>query len=305
MDYGRLNGKYFGLPITGYSTVVYYNRDLFQRQGVPLPPADGSWRWKDLEAAALRLTRVEQGSPQTSQWGLVPQFNLANAIGSAIWQNGGEITDRRDFPTRTTIDQAKSSEAMQWLVDLNLKHKVVPSTQEQQALGKDPFQLGKVGMVWGPMSLFFNVMLPIQDFAWNLVPGPRGPDGKQGAVTQTNLFGMFKGAQHLDAVFKLMYFFTAGPGVRVRAPIQQVAVAHKRALQDVWMKAAPPVNRQALVDSQPYTKDLFKSRLLSKWVTEVQRPLTQAWTGQLPVRAALEEAVRAGNVVLGEANAKK
>jgi hypothetical protein len=24
MDYGRLNSKYFGLPITGYSTTVYY-----------------------------------------------------------------------------------------------------------------------------------------------------------------------------------------------------------------------------------------------------------------------------------------
>jgi multiple sugar transport system substrate-binding protein len=305
MDYGRLNGQYYGLPITGYTTVVYYNRNLFQQAGVPLPPTDGSWRWSDLESRAIRLTRREPDSPQTSQWGLMATATLPSALGSAIWQNGGQIADKREYPTKTLLDQPASIEAIQWLADLNVKHRVVPTPAETQALGKDPFVLGKVGMVWGPMSLFFNTMLPITDFTWDLVPGPRGPGGKQAAVTQTNVFGMFKGTKQPEAAFKLIYFFTAGPGVRVRAEIQQVAVAHKRALQDVWMKAKPAVNRQAVVDSHPYTQDLFKARLISKWTSATQPPLNRAVMGQMPVSAAVEEAVRQGNVVFDEANARK
>ena len=64
---GHIQGKHHGLPITGYSTVVYYNRSQFQQHGVPPPPAGGSWRWKDLEALAIRFTRREPGSPLTSQ----------------------------------------------------------------------------------------------------------------------------------------------------------------------------------------------------------------------------------------------
>lgn len=303
MDYGQIQGKYYGLPITGYSTVVYYNRNLFQQNGAPLPPTDGSWRWKDLEALAVRLTRREPGSPQTSQWGLQPTLNLANVIGSAIRQNGGDVVDRREAPTKTTLADAPAVAAMQWLVDLTRKHRVSPEAEETRALGKDPFVSGKVAMVWGPMSLFFNSMLTITDFAWDLVPGPRGPDGKQAATTQTNLFGAFKGTKAPDAAFTLIYYLTAGPGVRIRAQIQQVAVAHKRTLQDVWLKAQPAVNRKALVDSHPYTRDLFKGRLVNKWVTETQRPLVAALNGQSDVRAAVDEAVRQGNAVLAEASA--
>jgi multiple sugar transport system substrate-binding protein len=211
--------------------------------------------------------------------------------------------DRREAPTKTVLDQPKAIEALQWLVDLNRKHRVIPEAEETRALGRDPFVLGKVGMVWGPMSLFFNTMLPIQDFQWDLVPGPRGPDGRQGAVTQTNLFGMFKGTTAPDAAFTLIYYLTGGPGVRVRAQIQQVAVAHRRTLQDVWMKAPPAVNRKALTDSHPYTRDLFKGRMVSRWITEVQQPLMAAWSGGSSVGAAVEQAVRQGNLVLAEANA--
>jgi multiple sugar transport system substrate-binding protein len=303
MDYGHILGKHHGLPITGYSTVVYYNRTLFQQHGVPPPPTDGSWRWRDLEALAVRFTRREPGSPQTSQWGLQPTLNLANVIGTAVRQNGGDVVDRREAPTKTTLGDAPAVAAMQWLVDLTRRHRVVPEAEEARELGRDPFVAGKVAMVWGPMSLFFNSMLTITDFAWDLVPGPRGPDGRQAATTQTNLFGAFKATKAPDAAFTLIHYLTAGPGVRIRAQVQQVAVAHKRTLQEVWLKAPPVVNRKALVDSHPYTRDLFKGRMVNRWITETQRPLVAAVNGQSDVRAAVDEAVRQGNTVLAEANA--
>ncbi len=95
IDYANIKGKQYGLPSNGYSTLLFYNRDLFQKSNVPLPPANGSWRWKDLEDAAVRLTRRDPAAPQNSQWGLIPSFDTRYVIPSVIWQNGGTMTDTR------------------------------------------------------------------------------------------------------------------------------------------------------------------------------------------------------------------
>ncbi|MBI3971015.1 MAG: extracellular solute-binding protein, partial [Chloroflexi bacterium] len=135
IDYANVRGKQYGLPSNGYTTLLFYNRELFQKSNVPLPPANGSWRWNDLQEAALKLTRRDSGSPQNSQWGLLPSFQTRYDIPSVIWQNGGTMTDSRESPSRTTLDQPRSVEALQWMVDLRQRHQVMPSPQERQALG--------------------------------------------------------------------------------------------------------------------------------------------------------------------------
>jgi hypothetical protein len=95
--------------------------------------------------------------------------------------------------------------------------------------------------------------------------------------------------------------FTAGAGVRVRAEIQQVAVAHKKSLQEVWMRAQPVVNRQALIDSQPYTRDVHKERLYGEWLTAAQGPINRAIGGEISPKAAADEAAAQGAVVLADA----
>jgi hypothetical protein len=92
-----------------------------------------------------------------------------------------------------------------------------------------------------------------------------------------------------------------GAGVKVRAETQQVAVAHKRTLQEVWMKAQPQVNRQALIDSQPYTRDVYKGRLCGRWIDAVQGAIDRAISGELSPKAAADEAAARGAVVLADA----
>ena len=303
MEYGRLRDKYYGLPLTGYTTVLYYNRDLFQRNGVPLPPAKGEWRWRELEAAAVRMTRRDPSNPQNSQWGIMPIFNTSIDIASAVWQNGGTITDTREFPTKMTLDQPKALEALQFLVDLRHRHQAVPTPEDQQALGGHPFVLGKVAMYWGPAWLFFTTMADVKDFWWDVAPGPRGPSGTQAAGTQPNHWSAFKATKHPNEAFKFVYFLTGGAGARIRAEVQSILVAHKRIMDDVWMKAKPAVNRQAVVDSHAYTKTPYKGRLYGKWNADVQQALGRAWNGELSVTAAAADAVQRGNTILNEAKA--
>ena len=71
------------------------------------------------------------------------------------------------------------------------------------------------------------------------------------------------------------------------------------------MKQAPAVNRQAVLDSYPYTRHPYKGPLFNKWNTAVTAALNRAWNGEDSVRPAAEEASRQGDVVLKEAVAKR
>ena len=62
---GTNKGKVFGLPIGADATVIYYNKDLFTKAGVPFPSAD--WTWSDMLADAKNL-KAFQGDKQV-QWG--------------------------------------------------------------------------------------------------------------------------------------------------------------------------------------------------------------------------------------------
>lgn len=61
-DAFRYNGTMMCVPQNVSSLVVYYNRALFEKAGVPLPKAD--WTWEDFLAAAKNLTKDNDGDGQ-------------------------------------------------------------------------------------------------------------------------------------------------------------------------------------------------------------------------------------------------
>jgi ABC-type glycerol-3-phosphate transport system substrate-binding protein len=56
---GTYGGTYFGLPVTTFMTVLYYNKDVFDKFGIPYPK-DGM-TWDQAYELARSLTRVSDG----------------------------------------------------------------------------------------------------------------------------------------------------------------------------------------------------------------------------------------------------
>lgn len=66
MDPYKVNGKYYGVAIAGgwhtLSTVVYYNKDLFEENGIKTPRElwkAGNWNWDTFKAAALEISNID------------------------------------------------------------------------------------------------------------------------------------------------------------------------------------------------------------------------------------------------------
>ena len=101
MEPFRWQGALMCIPQNLSSLVVYYNRDLFDRAGVPRPTDD--WTWDDFLHAARALTRDTKGSGRIDQYGLGTEVSIFR-LAPFVWQNGGELVDDPQAPTRLTLD---------------------------------------------------------------------------------------------------------------------------------------------------------------------------------------------------------
>src|SRR5690349_16805377 len=92
--FGESNALYC-LPQNVSSLVVYYNEDLFEAAGIPLP-TDG-WSWDDFIEAAQALTTDTDGDGSIDQYGVVVEPSMYRMV-SFIWGSGGEVVDDLDHP---------------------------------------------------------------------------------------------------------------------------------------------------------------------------------------------------------------
>jgi multiple sugar transport system substrate-binding protein len=166
----RWQGTLMCVPQNLSSLVVYYNRDLFDRAGVPRPTED--WTWDDFLYAARALTRDTRGTGRTDQYGLGTEVSIFR-LAPFVWQNGGELVDDPRAPTRLTLDAPLAREALEWFVELQTKHRVVPDLVEEKAESSERrFLNGRLGM-------FLNsrrgvpTYRTITAFDWDVAPLPR------------------------------------------------------------------------------------------------------------------------------------
>jgi ABC-type glycerol-3-phosphate transport system substrate-binding protein len=141
-------GKWYGFPMHLSFYVTMYNKKLFQEAGVKLPDEyhkEGRWKMGGADDgyldAALKLTRGE-GDKRVWADGRIISLHVVNYF---IFSWGGKIynEDRTKF---VIPDDPKSLEALQYQVDLVLKHKVYPTVDEARGLG-DLFLAGRRAMV--------------------------------------------------------------------------------------------------------------------------------------------------------------
>jgi multiple sugar transport system substrate-binding protein len=126
------------MPQNISSLVVYYNRALFKEAGLGHPEDD--WSWEDFRQTALALTRNDQHG-----LGIEPQVIR---LAPFAWSNGGEIVDDLEQPTRLTLDDPATREALEFLVSLVREDDVVPNEEELTAQDLETrFVTGKLGML--------------------------------------------------------------------------------------------------------------------------------------------------------------
>jgi len=209
VGYFVYGGKTYGYPYYSGPSVIYFNQDMFEAAGVPLPSdtAKGfendtdKWTWDALLEAAMKLTTGSGGSKTFGYWGTNPSLHWINV---AIWAYGGDIWDKE--MKKCMLTEPGSIDGIQFQVDLYVKYNVAPQPAQAEGM-PDGFNGGKVGMIYGirgDVPGIKNVK-----FKLGCAPLPRGPKGRF-CRNGPNAVGIISQTKYAEAAWKLAKYM-AGP----------------------------------------------------------------------------------------------
>ncbi|MAW22211.1 MAG: hypothetical protein CMA16_02050 [Euryarchaeota archaeon] len=136
----RYGDALYGVPASQDCLSLIFNKALFDAQGLDYP--DSSWTEQDLLQAAQSLTVQDvQGLAipiKTAYW----WFPIQEGFGGSLFDENGE----------PSLDSNGSSEAMRWMLDLELEHGVVATGTQIEGM-KNQFISSKAAMIFdGPWN---------------------------------------------------------------------------------------------------------------------------------------------------------
>jgi multiple sugar transport system substrate-binding protein len=242
----RMDGELICLPQNISSLVVYYNKDMFRKAGVPEPQTD--WTWNDMVQKAIRLTKDHDGDGDIDQYGLGVEPSIIRAA-PFVWSNGGELVDDESKPTRFTLDTPEAQQALQAFFDLRKRHLVTPSDQEREAEDEETrFLNNRLAMVLSSRRST-PAFRTITAFDWDVAPLPRHKE--QAGILHSDAYCMTKASKNKGAAWRFMEFALGPEGQRITAQSGRTVPSLKEIAESESFldPAAKPANSRVFLDT--------------------------------------------------------
>jgi multiple sugar transport system substrate-binding protein len=240
-------GKQYGVPASITVMVLFYNQDLFSREGIPFPDASWTFEGKYLDAAR-RLAKREGDR--------VVQYGVGNPHRDWVWPWAGGA-DYLDQTGKKVVLQTNPESArwFQFAADLRVKHRVAPTVAEQKAMqgGTRAFFLtGQVGMeIEGNWTLSDRKV--VKNFVWDVAPVPMGSKARPTPFFSTADM-VCAGSKSPDEAFAFSYF-VANPAAEKILAAEFGRVPARKSLWSYFNtldNGLQPKNRKTIVDALDY-----------------------------------------------------
>ena len=259
VDAFRWDDEVMCLPQNISSLVVYYNRDLFERFGVP-PPRNGM-PWSEFVFTASQMTRDESGQAVVGADPDLPMPNTAPAaiyglgveptiirLAPFVWSNGGEVVDDENEPSRFTLDTVEAKQAVSSFFDLRTVNGVVPTDQDVESEDDESrFANGRLAMLLGSRRSV-PTFREAAKFDWDVVSLPvfREPAG----ILHSDAYCLTKASGAKDAAWRFVEYALGPRGAPVVARTgRTVPSLRSVAESDAFLDPAKkPVNSRVFLD---------------------------------------------------------
>ena len=237
MENSQTGGKTYGIPFQRSTPVLYWNKEAFKEAG--LDPDKAPATWDEMVDFGKKLTKTD-ASGNVEQWGVrIP------TSGFPYWLFQGLTTQNDAFVmnadgNQTYFDDPKVVEALQFLVDLSTKHKIMaPGIVEWGTTPKAFFER-ETAMMWTTTGNLTNVRNNAP-FAFGVAMLPANK--RRGAPTGGGNFYIFKDStdEQKKASLEFIKWITAPE----QAAKWTIATGYVAPRPDAWETPA----------MQAYTKD--------------------------------------------------
>ena len=290
LDAYSYRGEVYGLPYDVSVPTLYINLNAFDQAGLARPLTD-EWTLEDMLEAAKRLTRRPGAGPAERVGLATNRFYWIDNYWS-FWGARAFDTDL----TRSTLDDPRAAEALQWWADLSLVHQVTP-------LSGDPaiFANGNIGM-YPADSTEISQLRSAASFDWDVTYMPKGPGGGRGIFLGGG-FAIGSQTRHPEEAWQLLKHLVSTETLAAAVAYPGRSVPGRTSAARLLLEQpAPPANIRIIVEelerglvepapSNPYYFDFQRI---------VQPHIDRVFSGQTDARTALQAAVVQLNAMLAE-----
>jgi multiple sugar transport system substrate-binding protein len=299
------NGKVYGLPKDWDTIALVYNKQIFQKAGLPAPtnltwnPTDGG----TFLQLAQKLTVDRNGKHPTdpgfdashiSQYGFVSDNNPQELYWNFIAMNGGSFLDK-PFGQNFQFDQPPAAQALQFLVDLITKYHVSPSAAETNpnpAIANQLLEGGHAAMVtdgsWELTSISQQMNQP-----WGVAQLPAGPNGVM-SVFNGLTDAIYAKTQHPKEAWELEQWLASSQSEHIMGSggfVWPAIQSEDQSFVQYWQKKG--------IDVSPYLKEA-QGKTVTFPITfgyneasiKITNIFNQMFLGQIPVPQATNQAVQ-------------
>lgn len=280
-DFAKLPGGQRAMIVGTQVRCIFYNKTMFEEEGVPLPPTTWTgegWMWEDFLAAAKALTKDDQ-------WGAVITKDTAYENTFAV-NNGGEGIFSADGKKFTLADPA-GVEAIQWAADLALVHEVTPTYGDIQADQAEQrlFTAGKLGMVMNSSSNIAYYDQNVSDFEWDLAPMPaRVNQVQEGGVV---VYVIPDKAKNPDQAWDYLSFAAGPEGGRALAESGLCVPVHRAAADALTAPGEYPKNIKLLIEGADNGRVVNSTTATAAAVAIYRPQLQRVYSGEITAEEAL------------------
>ncbi|MFA7372961.1 MAG: sugar ABC transporter substrate-binding protein [bacterium] len=296
----RFDGKIIGRgKIYGFGTdwspdcTLFYNKDIFDKARLPYP--DRSPSWEEFKDMALKLT---SGQGRKRIFG-----GLINNVSLLVYQSGGQVFSKDG--KKCLLDSPEAIAAFQYLVDLRIKDKVMPSYADMQESSQlELFQTGRLAMFLSGRYYVPVVGAIVKDFKWGVAPGLHSKK-RVNIVTGPCGWVMSSKVKHPEAAWKLMEHLVVGDCEKDLAKAgYNIPVIKSIAESDMFLTNPnhPAGFNKVFMDEVQYTvpSPLTPYLATDRWQSIVKNELDLAYLGKQSAGTAAVKATKKINQLLGE-----
>lgn len=295
-------GKRHGTPYEANPFLPVYRKDFFDAAGVAYPTRQaeqGKWDWNAVLDTARRLTKT--GSDGKKQFGL--QLRTGNyALFHWVWNNGGDVWNQDR--TECLLNKPPAAEAIQFMQDLVVKHRVVPMGAETGAEIKDASgttfnnMLSKVVAFEWQFSGGGSLMGGIADFPFEVAPEPRGKSAT--VIPHMNGAGnvLLKESKHPDAAWEFLKFFVSKEADVVLMDTGIIPPRRKSSEDHYARQVKYPPNGKVLAEMARTARMTPSVPAWADFNSILAKEMAPVWTGDRRPNEALDEVVRQVNPLL-------
>jgi multiple sugar transport system substrate-binding protein len=282
-EWARLPSGHRGLVIATQIRCIYYNKTMFEREGVPLPPTNWTpdgWTWDDFLETAKALTKGDQyGAAIVHDPGYEDMWARNNG-GSGMFSDDG---------TRLALADPQGAEAIQFAADLTVKHHVQPQWGDLKPTdsSKRLFAAGKLAMMQHTSGTIGYYTQNVKDFEWDVAPVPaRVNQYQNGSVV---LYIIPDKAANPDQAWDYLNFAIGEEAGRMIAEAGLAVPVNKKAAQSLKSPGEYPKNIALLPQAAEHNKLLNFANNSSAAISLYRPQLERVYAGEVTAQQVLTD----------------